>query len=83
MVMWGLWQGCEPDLLIALHPPISYILATIIDPDPLLGPVEEQDRQHEIHEEEDHISFGVWLITANRSGIGVRASYPYLICRGV
>jgi hypothetical protein len=86
------WQERAPDLRIALppRPPslssspsrVNYILATIVDPDPAIGPLDGDEGQHGILDEEDHFSFGPWFIIATRDGLNVRASYSYLDLHG-
>jgi len=86
------WQERAPDLRIALPPSSSsssslsrrvrYILATIVDPEPLVGPGQEEDGQHGSLDINDHFSFGPWFIAATREGSNVRASYSYLDLHG-
>jgi hypothetical protein len=88
------WQERAPDLLIALPPSVTlpsspaqvrYIVATIIDPDPPVDPVreeEEEDNRYGVLETDNEFSFGPWFIAATRSGFNVRASYSYLDLHG-
>jgi len=88
------WQKREPDLRIALPPssPLSwpysprveYIVAKIVDPEPLseYQVSEDPGRRHGLFDEEDHFSFGPWFIAATRDGLHVRASYSYLDLHG-
>jgi hypothetical protein len=78
------WQERAPDMCIALPPSpsvlsssaqVRHIVATIIDPDPPVGPEQGEDEQHDVN---DLFSFGPWFITATRHGINVRTSYSYL-----
>jgi hypothetical protein len=86
------WQKRAPDLRIALPPSpwlsspsparVKYIVATIVDPDPPVGPEQEEEGQHGFHDADEGFLFGPWFIAATRNGINVRAYYSYLDLHG-
>jgi hypothetical protein len=85
------WQQHAPNLRIAVPPSpsfpsssahVTHLVATIIDPDPPVGPEQEEDGQHGLIDRNDIFSFGPWFITATRHGINVRAYYSYLDLHG-
>jgi hypothetical protein len=86
------WQKRAPDLCITLPPSpsssspsparVRYIVATIIDPDPPVGPGQEEEGHGYYDGADDDFRFGPWFMAATRSGINVRASYSYLDLHG-
>jgi hypothetical protein len=79
-------QEREPNLRIALPTSpsarVRYILATIVDPRPPVGPEREEDMQYGLFDAEDNFSFGLWFITGTHTGGEERASYSYLDLHG-
>jgi hypothetical protein len=87
------WQERGPDLRIVRPPPpppsssssarVRHMVATIIDPEPPVGPEQEEEwGRHGLLDLDNQFSFGPWFITATRSGYNVRASYSYLDLHG-
>jgi len=86
------WQERRPDLRIALLPSLSsssaaaaarvrHIVATVIDPEPSVGPEQNEDGLYDTGIN-DSFSFEPWFIAVKHIGFNARASYSYLDLRG-